>query len=76
MAIRAVEQSESGKAYLCEYPYQGARWGFEIRALDRADAEARLKAIGWGVVLGESQGRLPGWLPVWIVRLVCWWKNR
>ena len=41
------------KMFLCEYPYQGARWCLHIKALDHADAEARLKALPWAEVCGE-----------------------
>lgn len=66
----------SEKPFLCEYPFGGSRWGFTIMAKDHADAEARLKAIGWAVVLGELGMTLPGWVPLPIVKLICWWRNR
>ena len=74
-------QEEAGmndayKDYLCEYPFGGQHWAFTIRAASHDEAEARLKAIGWGEVKGESGGSLPGWLPAWIANLMCWWRNR
>ena len=41
------------KTYLFEYPYQGDRWAFEIKAASPEDAEARFKALGWGEFKGE-----------------------
>lgn len=66
---------EDFKTFVIEYPFNGTRWLFDIKAKDWADAEARLKALGWGKVLGQSALRAPGWLPQWCADLYCWWKN-
>lgn len=44
--------------YLCEYPFNGKKYGFEIWATSEEDAEARLKAIGWGKVSGRRLARV------------------
>lgn len=47
------------KNYLCEYPYAGSVWGFNISATSREDAEARLRAMPWAEVKGEIVARIP-----------------
>lgn len=48
------------KEFCCMYQYAGADWGLEIKALDFADAERRLRAIGAnGVVDGELMAVIP-----------------
>lgn len=49
---------ETFKTYLFEYRHNGARWGFEIKARDREDAEARLKALAWAKYQGEGVAKL------------------
>lgn len=63
------------KRFLCEYPYQGDRWGFEIYAIDEADAKARLKAIGWGEVSGQLMATIPGWVPSPLIGAFIWVQN-
>jgi hypothetical protein len=52
--------------YLVSYPYQGARWGVELKATSFEDAAARLRALGWGSVDGVAMFKVlvPGgnWL--------------
>ncbi len=64
------------KTYGVEYPFEGGVWCFDIKARNHAEAEGRLKAIGWGKVVGQVGMRLPGWLPAWTISLYCRWLNR
>lgn len=64
------------KTFLCDYPFNGRRWAFTIRATDQDEAEERLRALGWARVGGECVAALPGWLPAWIAAFICWWRNR
>lgn len=63
------------KTFICSYPFQGGQWGFEIKARSFEEAQARVKAIGWGKVDGELMMKLPGYLPPSAISLLCWWKN-
>lgn len=67
------------KTFLCEYPFQGDRWGFEIMAADEAEAQARLKAIGWGEVSGELKMKIPAVAPNWLmipfIRMIIYFKQ-
>ena len=73
----------SGKTYTkftCSYPHAGTRWEFSVYALDFADAEARLAAIGnYGQVDGAIECEIPvdsAEGPVkWYVQFRCWWHN-
>lgn len=42
------------KTFLCEYPFGGGRWGFEISAVSHEEAEARLRAMPFARVCGEA----------------------
>ena len=64
------------KTFLCEYHFQGDRWGFEIMATDQAEAEARLKAIGWGEVCGELKMKIPAVAPNWLMNVGIWVLNK
>jgi len=66
------------KTFTCSFPYEGGQWGFDIMAVDFADAQSRLKAIGWGKVDGEVVARIPamGGAGGIFVRIGCWWRNR
>ena len=63
------------KTFGVDYPFEGGVWTFQIKARNLAEAEARLKAIGWGKVVGELGMTLPGWLPRWAISLYCRWLN-
>lgn len=41
------------RTFLYNYPFQGARCSFEIRAKDLAEADERLNALVWAAVDGE-----------------------
>jgi hypothetical protein len=47
------------QVYSCEYEHEGSRWGLHVKAYDLADADARLKRIGTGKVLGECVALIP-----------------
>lgn len=67
-----MEDEPEFKNYLCEYPFAGSRWCFEIKAASPEDAEARLKAMPFAQVQGEIalSGRVPfgGFLRRWFFR--------
>lgn len=40
--------------FCCSYPFNGAEWGFDLKAKDAQEAEERLRAIAtWGRVDGQ-----------------------
>ncbi len=41
------------KTYACQYNFEGSKWIVEIQAKSHEEAEARLRNIGYGQVLGE-----------------------
>ncbi len=41
------------KTYICEYNFEGSKWTVEIQAKSHEEAEARLRNVGYGQVLGE-----------------------
>ena len=48
------------RPYLVSYNHEGQTWGERIMARSHADAEARLKRIGWnGTVDGELVATVP-----------------
>lgn len=48
---------------MCEYRYQGDTWCIELPAESWEDAEARLRRMAYGKVLGEIQATVRlGWL--------------
>ena len=61
--------------YGIEYQHEGRGWIVDIHANSFKDAEQKMRAIGYGSVIGEVQGQVPVGLGWW-VRLICWWKNR
>lgn len=64
------------KTFLCEYRFRGAQWPLKIEAETAEEAKWRIGALGNAVLLGESQGNLPGWCPSFVPDLLCWWRNR
>lgn len=50
---------EPFEVYACEYVFQGERWAFHLHARDRAEAEARLRTIAQGIVLGPVAKVIP-----------------
>lgn len=64
------------KEYCCSYRHNCAEWAFTISAESVEDAQARLKTIGaWGKVDGELMLKIPAATPIFLVRLLCWFKN-
>lgn len=65
------------KDFICEYPFDGARWGFTITAVDHAEAQDRLRALAWASVKGEVVATIPASLPAagLFVRVGCWLRN-
>lgn len=55
--------SDDSKDFLCEYPFQGGRWAFTIKATSHDEAIARLKQMPWAEVLGEIGYRIPADVP-------------
>lgn len=50
----------ANKEFCCEYEFDGSRWGVNIFASTREEAEMKLKAIGkTGIVLGVCGGKIP-----------------
>lgn len=72
--------SDDLKRFLCEFPYDGGRWGIEVYARDAEDAKRRLERIGTnGIVLGESVMKIPvvagGFLVPLVTSFLNWWKG-
>lgn len=65
------------KTFTCEYPFNGSKWGFEIKARSFEEAEARVKALGWATVNGELMMTIPAEVSVFglLPRLIVWWKE-
>lgn len=73
--FKSVLEGARYKTFCVSYRFAGGEWSFEIKARDWAEAEARLKAIGWARIDGEIVATLPGWLPAWSVALICAVRN-
>lgn len=54
-----MSNKSSQKYYLCDYQYEGETWCIEIPASSWEDAEARLKRLAYGRVVGEVKAVLP-----------------
>lgn len=63
------------KEYCIEYEHEGSKWALEIWAESWEDAEQKVRAIGYGKVLGTLEFTLPVGLG-WLGKVLCWWKNR
>lgn len=48
--------------FVCEYQFDGARWGIHVIARDAAEASRRLRAIG---MTAEVRGELMGTTPAY-----------
>lgn len=76
----AIIDGEPWWAFLYEYDWEGARYGFEIRARSREEADARLKRLPLARYLGQMDGEsIPANAErgiVWLyVCLKTWWRN-
>lgn len=74
----AQQQTDSNKLikYLCEYEYQGYKWEAYIDATSFENAEARLRCLGRGKVLGGPVYTIP--VPIsenFVVKIVDWIKT-
>lgn len=72
-----INASES-KTYLCEYRYQGCTWSFEIIAESYEDAQARIRSLAYGKVLGEVKGTVSyelGWVAKALVFFANTWRD-
>jgi hypothetical protein len=72
------QQNDSIKfiRYACEYEYQGHKWAAYIDATSIENAEARLRCLGRGKVLGELICTIP--VPTsepFINKLITWFKK-
>lgn len=56
--------------FLVSYPFDGSQWGCEIKARDFAEAEARVKALCWAKVDGQSVAKIPLGPQSWWRRLL------
>ena len=67
--------NEKWQTFICHYMYKGTKWGFELKAEDFEDAQARLSALRqFGKVDGINIVEIPavpgaGWF-IETVRLV------
>jgi hypothetical protein len=57
--MEVTKMNDDYKPFLCEYPFDGMTWSFEIMARSQSDAEARVKAMPWASVKGELVARIP-----------------
>lgn len=62
------------KRFLCSYHHDGAEWSLELDARDWADAEARVKKLGYLRLDGELMATVPVQFG-WAVRLICWSRS-
>ena len=57
--IQQQEDSNKFIRYACEYEYQGHKWAAYIDASSFENAEARLRCLGRGTVLGGPVYTIP-----------------
>lgn len=66
------------KTFVCHYYHAGSKWGLNITAADREDAEARVKKLGNLKLDGELIATYPVPLGWWCKFRVLlrnfWWK--
>jgi hypothetical protein len=72
--MHPMQESDQFKSYLFEYGHDGARWGFEVLAISREDAEERLSKLQFATYKGEVQEKLSAGSKPW-ASVLCWWKN-
>jgi hypothetical protein len=71
---RNLEMKPDTKTFLCSYHHDDALWSVEIHAYDWADAEARVKKLGYLKLDGELKVTIPVRLG-FIAKLLCWIRN-
>lgn len=69
---------DADREFLFTYRFNDAEWGISIFARDAAEAKEKIKAIALARYDGELFAKIPAGIPGsgWMIRLVCWWKNR
>jgi hypothetical protein len=64
------------RQFACSYHHDGSEWGVMLHAYDWADAEARVKKLGYLRLDGEVVGIVPAMKTGWLVKLLCWLRNK
>lgn len=62
------------KTFVCHYQHDGTTWSLNIDAYDWADAEARVKKLGYLKLDGELMGTVPVRFG-FIAKVICWIRN-
>lgn len=62
-----MAEDDGYKRYLCEYPFKGSKWSFEIYAQSFEDADARIRQMTLASVKGEVALKVGA--PNWFGRL-------
>lgn len=79
--IKPSISGDEWPTFVCSYRHKGSRWGFEIKAENFEDAEARLASIHFN---GKIDGELAGVIPVnpatvglvgLYVKTLVWFRN-
>lgn len=60
------------RRFVGEYNFDGARWGIEIVAKDWDEAQARMKAVGMGTIIGSDAVTIPVPGGSWVLRFWRW----
>jgi len=69
------QDSNSYKPYCCEFKFDEKRWDIDIHARSREEAEEKLKAVSSGKVLGELACEIPANCPIWLYKIISWFKS-
>ena len=72
--ILTMNSNAKTKPFLCSYHHDDAEWSITIDAYDRADAEARIKKLGYLRLDGELIATVPARLGA-VARLTCQLRN-
>jgi len=62
------------KKFLTSYHHDGSEWSLTIDAYDWADAESRVKKLGYLRLDGELMATIPAKLG-WLVKITCAIRN-
>lgn len=66
--------SSEQEYYLCEYSFEGDRYSLEILAKSWSEAEAKLRRMSYGKVVGKIDMVMPVQAG-WIAKTLVWLKN-
>jgi len=68
----------SEREFLFEYRFDGHLYGLPVVAKDVETARRKISAMTFAIYKGELYARIPASVPGsgWIIRLICWWRNR